>query len=84
MAEAVILEALRTPFGRRGGALREARPDALLAHTLSCLVGRAGIDPTQIEDVIGGTVTQAGEQGANLGRASRLSTSPPRPSPLAT
>jgi acetyl-CoA acyltransferase len=68
MAEAVILEALRTPFGRRGGALREARPDALLAHTLSCLVGRAGIDPTQIEDVIGGTVTQAGEQGANLAR----------------
>jgi acetyl-CoA acyltransferase len=68
MAEAVILGALRTPFGRRGGALREVRPDALLAHTLSGLVGRAGIDPAQIEDVIGGTVTQAGEQGANLAR----------------
>ncbi len=68
MAEAVILEAVRTPFGRRGGVLREVRPDSLLAHALGGLVGRAGIDPTQIEDVIAGIVTQAGEQGANLAR----------------
>ena len=68
MAEAVILEALRTPFGRRGGALREVRPDSLLAHTLDGLLKRAGIDPTHIEDVIGGTVTQSGEQGANVAR----------------
>jgi acetyl-CoA acyltransferase len=68
MVEAVILEAVRTPFGRRGGALRGVRPDALLAHALSGLVGRAGIEPAQIEDVIGGVVTQAGEQGANLAR----------------
>ena len=68
MAEPVILEAVRTPFGRRGGALREVRPDKLLAHTLRDLVDRADIDPEQIEDVICGTVTQAGEQGANVGR----------------
>ena len=68
MAEPVILEAVRTPFGRRGGALREVRSDTLLAHTLHGLVDRVGIDPELIEDVICGTVTQAGEQGANVGR----------------
>ena len=68
MAEAVLLEAVRTPFGRRGGALRDIRPDGLLAHTLNGLVERAGIDPEKIEDVVTGCVTQAGEQGANVGR----------------
>ena len=68
MGEPVLLEAIRTPFARQGGAFREERPDALLAHALRGLVGRVGIDPEQIEDVINGTVTQAGEQGANIGR----------------
>jgi len=68
MPEAVILEAVRTPFGRRGGALREVRPDSLLAHTLKALVERAGIDPEKIEDVVNGTVTLAGEQAANPAR----------------
>jgi acetyl-CoA acyltransferase len=68
MSEAVILEAVRTPFGRRGGAFREARPDALLAHVLNGLVERSGLDPEKVEDVVNGTVTQAGEQGANVGR----------------
>ena len=68
MAEAVILEAVRTPFGRRGGALRDLRPDGLLAHTLDGLIERAGIDPGRVEDVVTGCVTQAGEQGANVGR----------------
>ena len=68
MNEPVILEAVRTPFARRGGAFREKRPDTLLAHALRGLVGRAGIDPGQVEDVVNGTVTQAGEQGANVGR----------------
>ena len=68
MSEAVILEAVRTPFGRRGGALREQRPDSLLAHALKGLVQRAGIDPGKINDVVDGTVTLAGEQGANPGR----------------
>lgn len=68
MAEAVILEALRTPFGKRGGAYRETRPDSLLAHALTGVVDRAGIDVHHIEDVVTGTVSQAGEQGANVGR----------------
>jgi acetyl-CoA acetyltransferase family protein len=68
MPEAVIVEAVRTPFGRRGGALREQRPDALLAHALTGIVQRAGISPGKIEDVVDGTVTLAGEQGANPGR----------------
>ena len=68
MAEAVILEVARTPFGRRGGAFREVRPDALLGKVLAGLVKRAGIDPAKIEDVVTGAVTQAGEQGANVGR----------------
>ena len=72
MNEAVILEAVRTPFGRRGGALREQRPDTLLAHALDGLVKRSGIDPQKIEDVIDGTVTLAGEQGANPARLAVL------------
>jgi len=68
MREPVILEAVRTPFGKSGGAYREVRPDALLAHTLNGLLERAGMDAEKIEDVINGTVTQAGEQGANIGR----------------
>jgi acetyl-CoA acyltransferase len=68
MPEPVILEAVRTPFARRDGAFREVRPDALLAHTLNGLVERVGIDVEKIEDVVNGTVTQAGEQGANIGR----------------
>jgi acetyl-CoA acetyltransferase family protein len=68
MADPVILAAIRTPFGRRGGAFRDTRPDSLLAHALNGVVTRAGIDPARIEDVVCGTVTQAGEQGANVGR----------------
>lgn len=68
MPEPVILAAIRTPFGKRGGAFRDHRPDALLAHALRGLVARAGVLPERVEDVICGTVTQAGEQGANIGR----------------
>src|SRR5438270_1384470 len=68
MPEAVILEAIRTPFARRGGAFRETHPDRLLAHALRGVIERAGIDAVKIEDVVNGTVSQAGEQGANVGR----------------
>jgi len=68
MPEPVILEAVRTPFARMDGAFREVRPDALLAHTLNGLVKRTGMEVEKIEDVVNGTVTQAGEQGANVGR----------------
>ena len=72
MPEAVILEAVRTPFGRRDSALRNVRPDALLAHTLAGLVERSGINPEKVEDVVTGCVTQSGEQGANVGRLAVL------------
>ncbi len=72
MAQAVILDAVRTPFGKRGGAFREFRPDSLLAHTLTGLVERAGVDPATIEDVVSGTVSQAGEQGGNVARLAVL------------
>src|SRR5215217_7228937 len=68
MAEPVILEAVRTPFAKRHGAFREMRPDKLLTHVLLGVVDRIGVDPTDIDDVICGTVTQAGEQGANIAR----------------
>ncbi|MEW6636679.1 MAG: thiolase family protein [Actinomycetota bacterium] len=68
MPEPVILEAVRTPFGRREGAFRETRPDSLLARALVGLVERSGADPAAVEDVICGCVTQTGEQGANVGR----------------
>lgn len=72
MSEAVIIEAVRTPFGRRGGALRDQRPDALLAFAVSGLIERAGIDRAKVEDVIAGCVCQAGEQAANVGRLAVL------------
>ncbi|AHY47388.1 AcCoA-C-Actrans: acetyl-CoA C-acetyltransferase [Rubrobacter radiotolerans] len=68
MSEAVIIEAVRTPFGKRNGAFREIRPDSLLAHALRGLVERAGVEAGTVEDVVTGCVTQAGEQGANIGR----------------
>jgi acetyl-CoA acyltransferase len=72
MNEPVIVEAIRLPFGRRGGYYREIRPDSLLAHALRGLVDRAGIADTAVEDVIVGCVTQAGEQAANVGRLATL------------
>jgi acetyl-CoA acyltransferase len=72
MPEPVILDAVRTPFGRRGGAFRDTRPESLLAHTLQGLVERAGLDPGRLGDVIVGCVSQAGEQGANIGRLAVL------------
>jgi acetyl-CoA acetyltransferase family protein len=72
MSEAVIIEAVRTPFARKGGAFRERRPDSLLAHALSSVCERAGVSSDRVEDVITGCVTQAGEQGANVGRLAVL------------
>jgi len=68
MAEAYIVEALRTAGGRRGGALREWHPADLGAAVLDALVARSGIDPKAIEDVIVGCVSQVGEQSFHIGR----------------
>src|SRR4029450_4277059 len=68
MAEAYIVEALRTAGGRRGGALREWHPADLGAAVPAALVTRSGIDPAAIEDVIVGCVSQVGEQSFHIGR----------------
>lgn len=68
MAEAYIVEALRTAGGRRGGALREWHPADLGAAILDALVQRSGIDPGAVEDVIAGCVSQVGEQSFHIAR----------------
>ncbi|GAA0465239.1 thiolase family protein [Alkalibacillus silvisoli] len=72
MREVVIVEAVRTPVGRRNGLLSLIRPDELAALTLKELTDRALIDPAVIEDVIMGCVSQVGEQAADIGRTAAL------------
>jgi acetyl-CoA acyltransferase len=68
----VIIEAVRTPFGRRAGAFRDLRPDAMLAHAFRALLVRSGVAPDRIEDIVVGCVSQAGEQSANVARQAGL------------
>jgi 3-oxoadipyl-CoA thiolase len=68
----VLVDGLRTPFGRYGGALKEVRPDDLAAHVIHALVERTGLDPTLIDDVILGAANQAGEDNRNVGRMAAL------------
>jgi acetyl-CoA acetyltransferase family protein len=68
MTDAVIVDAIRTPIGKRNGALAGWHPTDLLAHVLTALVERNGIDPASVDDVIGGCVTQRGEQSTNVTR----------------
>ncbi len=64
--EAVIVDTLRTPIGKRKGKLATWHPTDLLAHALNGLLDRTGVDPERIDDVIGGCITQSGEQGCNV------------------
>jgi acetyl-CoA C-acetyltransferase len=68
MGSPVIVEAVRTPQGKRNGWLAGLKPQAVLGHTQRALVERSGIDPVEIGQVFAGCVTQAGEQGGHLGR----------------
>ena len=68
MPAALIVDAVRSPIGRKNGALSSIRGDELAAQVLSALLGRNGVDPGAIEDVQLGCVTQIGEQGWNIGR----------------
>src|SRR5881628_1987869 len=72
MREAVIVGAVRTPIGRRGGALKDWRPDDLAAFVLRALADRTGIEPKIVEDVVLGCVTQVDEQGLNIARLAPL------------
>lgn len=70
--DAVILDAVRTPIGRKNGSLSRTRPDELAAHLLVKLVEKNGVEPGAVEDVKMGCVTQIGEQGYNIGRMASL------------
>ena len=72
MKEAWIVEALRTPFGRYGGALAGVRPDDLAATVLEAVVARSGINAADIDDVILGCANQAGEDNRNVARMALL------------
>ncbi|WP_078428088.1 thiolase family protein [Alkalihalobacterium alkalinitrilicum] len=72
MREVVIVEAVRTPVGKRKGVLSTVRPDDMAAKVLKELVNRAGIDPASVEDVIMGCVSQVEEQGLNIARTAVL------------
>jgi acetyl-CoA C-acetyltransferase len=73
MADVVIVEAVRTPVGRRNGGLSTVHPADLLGIALSEVVGRSGIDPAEVEQVVGGCVSQVGEQSFNITRTAWLS-----------
>ena len=68
----VVVDGLRTPFGRYGGALREVRPDDLAANVIRALLDRTGVDPAAVDDVILGAANQAGEDNRNVGRMAAL------------
>ncbi|WP_433467763.1 steroid 3-ketoacyl-CoA thiolase [Spirillospora sp. CA-128828] len=72
MGTPVIVEAVRTPLGKRNGWLAGLKPMAVLAHALNAAVERSGIDAAEVEQVFAGCVTQAGEQGSHIGRYSWL------------
>jgi acetyl-CoA acetyltransferase family protein len=68
MREAFIVDAVRSPIGRRNGALSKLRGDELAGQVLNALVARHDLDPAEVEDIQMGCVTQIGEQGLNIGR----------------
>ena len=84
--EAVVIEAVRSPLvrGRAGGAFSQLHPVELLAQVLGGMVQATGIDPGEVDDVIGGTVTQIGEQSANVTRGAVLAAGFPRSVPATT
>jgi acetyl-CoA C-acetyltransferase len=84
MAEAYIVEAVRTAGGRRGGALKDWHPADMAGQVLDALVERTGVDPAAIEDVIMGCVGQAGEQSFHVGRNAVLASSLPESVPAVT
>jgi len=72
MRDVVIIEAVRTPVGRRNGGLAGVHPADLLAHALRAVVTRSGIDPAEVGQVVGGCVSQVGSQSFNITRTAWL------------
>jgi acetyl-CoA C-acetyltransferase len=84
MADVVIVEAVRSPVGRRNGGLSSVHPADLLSTVLSEVVARAGVDPTEIGQVVTGCVSQVGEQSFNIGRTAWLSAGLPQTTAVTT
>src|SRR5205807_9697352 len=84
MREVVIVEAVRTPIGRRNGKLKDVHPVVLGSLVLKEVVHRAGIEANQVDDVLFGCVTQAGEQSLNVGRNAWLTAGFPFTTPATT
>jgi acetyl-CoA acyltransferase len=85
--EVVIVEAARTPVGRgheEKGYYKDTHPSTLLAKTYATVIERAGIDPSEVEDVVGGCVQQFGEQGINIARNAWLEAGLPKETPATT
>jgi acetyl-CoA acyltransferase len=84
MTNAVIVDAIRTPMGKRNGQLKDWHPVDLAAETLKALVDRTGIDPAVVDDVVMGCVMQVGEQGVNVARNAVLAAGWPEDVPGTT
>ena len=84
MADAVLVEAVRTPIGKRNGWLAGLHPAHALGHVQREVIARAGIDPASVEQVVGGCVTQAGEQGSNITRYAWLASGLPQTAGVTT
>jgi acetyl-CoA C-acetyltransferase len=84
MAEAYIVDAVRTPVGRRGGGLAEAHPADLGAHVISSLLNRTGLDPLAIDDVVFGCVDSIGPQAGDIARTAWLAAGLPEEIPGVT
>ena len=84
MTEAVIVDAIRTPGGKRNGKLKDWHPAALAAHVLKALEERNGLNPADVDDVIMGCVMQVGEQALNIGRNAVLAAGWPEEVPATT
>src|SRR5258707_14010652 len=77
MPDVVIVEAVRSPIGRRGGGLSTMHPADLLGAVQKACVERAGIDPAEVDQVVGGCVTMSGEQSFNIARTAWLASGLP-------
>ena len=84
MAEAVIVEAVRTPIGKRNGWLAGVHPAIALGHAQREVIARTGIDPVEVEQVVGGCVTQGGEQAGSIARYAWLSAGLPQTTGVTT
>src|SRR6201747_570964 len=84
MAEAYIIDTVRTPVGKRGGGLSQVHPADLGAHTLAALVDRTGIDPGAVEDVIMGCLDTIGPQAGDIARTAWLAAGLPEHVPGTT